>query len=64
MINMGLIRNLCSRESLNSQAGTAICIVTCRGIMLEILSFLREEDIEQIDWTDSSSKAELSALVP
>ena len=48
MINMGLIRNLCSRESLNFQAGSANSVVISRGIVLEILSFLREEDIEQV----------------
>ena len=57
MINMGLIRNLCSRESLNSQAGSANSVVISRGIVLEILSFLGEEAIGQVwNWTVSRSK--------
>lgn len=57
VINMGLLRNLCSRESLNSQAGSANSVVRSRRGVLEILSFLRKEDIGQVwNWTVSGSK--------
>lgn len=45
---MGLLRNLCLMESLNSQAGSTNSVVRSRRGVLEILSFLREEDIGQV----------------